>query len=104
MIPMRLRKKEIRLCGIVDENFTLRGLNTHRRSCYVGDMPDIEDLLIGEPEESNIDYKENNLNEILAKNLLKKGVQLPKCDQEWERVKGTQIAKPTTTRRNQTRQ
>ena len=52
----------------------------------MGDMPDIEDLLIGEPEESNIGYNENDLNEILAKNLLKKGVQLPKCDQEWERV------------------
>ena len=63
-----------------------RVLNTHRRCCYVGDAPDIRDLLIGEPDESNLDYRENYLNEIFPKNLLKKEVQLPKCDQEWERV------------------
>ena len=49
-------------------------------------MPDIKDLLNGEPEQSNIGYEENNLNEIIPKNLLKKGFQLPKCDQEWKRV------------------
>ena len=48
-------------------------------------MPDIRDLLIGEPEKSNIGYEENDLNKILPKNLLKKGVQLPKCDQESDR-------------------
>ena len=49
--------KEIRLCVIVDDKFqSSRGLNTHRRSCYVGDMPDIRDLLIGELEERNIGY------------------------------------------------
>ena len=49
-------------------------------------MPDIRDLLIGVLEERNIGYQENDLNEILHKNLLKKGFQLLKCDQEWERV------------------
>ena len=49
--------KEILLCVIVDDKFqSSRGLNTHRRSCYVGDMPDIRDLLIGELEERNIGY------------------------------------------------
>ena len=49
-------------------------------------MPDIRDFLIREPEESNIGYEESDLNERLPKNLLKKGVQLPKCDQEWQRA------------------
>ena len=74
------------MCYCGREFHSLRGLNTHRRSCYIGDIPDIRDLLIGELEESNKDYKENDLNEILPKNLLKKGIQLSKCDQEWERV------------------
>ena len=52
----------------------------------MGDILDIRNFLIGEPEESNNCYEENHLKEILHKNLLKKGVQLPKCDQEWERV------------------
>ena len=51
---------------------SLRGLNTHSRSCYVGEIPDIKDLLIGKPEQSNIGYEENYLNEIIPKNLLKK--------------------------------
>ena len=61
-------------------------MNTHRRSCYIGDIPDIRDLLIGELEKSNKDYEENDVNKILPKNLLKKGIQLSKCNQEWERV------------------
>ena len=52
----------------------------------MGDIPDIKDLLIGELEESNNYYEENDLNEILPKNMLKKGVQLRKCDREWARV------------------
>ena len=52
----------------------------------MGDIPHIKDLLIGESEESNNYYEENDLNEILSKNMLKKGVQLRKCDREWERV------------------
>ena len=79
-------ERNLFMCYCAREFHFLRGLNTRWRSCYVGDMPDIRDLLIGEPEESNIGYVENALNEILPKNLLKKGVQLPKCDQEWERV------------------
>ena len=68
-------------CG--REFHSLRGLNTHRRSCYIGDIPDIRDLLIGELEKSNKDYEENDVNKILPKNLLKKGIQLSKCNQEW---------------------
>ena len=74
------------LCYCGPEFHSLRGLNTHRRNCYVGDILDIRNFLIGEPEGSNNCYEENHLKEILHKNLLKKGVQLPKCDQEWERV------------------
>ena len=73
------------MCYCGREFHSLRGLNTHRRSCYIGDIPDIRDLLIGELEESK-DYEENGLNKILPKKLLKKVIQLSKCNQEWERV------------------
>ena len=73
------------MCYCGREFHSLRGLNTHRRSCYIGDIPDIRDLLIGELEESK-DYEENDLNKILPKKLLKKVIQLSKCNQEWERV------------------
>ena len=71
-------------CG---REFTiLRGLNTHKRSCNILDIPNIKEILT-----TPIDFNENfaeSISEIttddLPKNILKTGIKLPKSKRDWD--------------------
>ena len=69
---------------------SLRGLNTHRRSCHIVNEPSINDLFIPDEllEISNNDNETNNIdaNDIIEvpEIKIKGGVKLPKKNQEWE--------------------
>ena len=65
---------------------TLRGLNTHRRSCHIYDIPDIKDLVTATEEENEDQFDEELLVETFPKSFLKIGVKLPKSDGEWEQA------------------
>ena len=43
-------------CGKVFNSY--RGLNTHRRTCYVGSIPDINDFLLAKGDEVNLEMQE----------------------------------------------
>ena len=69
---------------------TLRGLNTHRRSCIVKETPDMKELFKDTTEE--IDVTQNGDDEItdiitdMPKIFIKKGVILPNSERDWERT------------------
>ena len=72
-----------RYCG--REFTTLRGLNTHRRSCNILDNPNIKEILA-----TRIDFNKNFIESIpeittddLPKNILKAGIKLPKSKRDW---------------------
>ena len=86
---MKRRKKIINFVVIVGINTSLRGLNTHRRSCFLGKTPSIAELFEDAVEEINdmsSDDNENNLIDLidLPKGEIKKGVFLPNSVQDWE--------------------
>ena len=68
---------------------TLRGLNTHRRSCFVGKTPDMKELFKGTTKKV-MDVTGNGDDEItdiitdLPKRFIKKGVILPNSERDWE--------------------
>ena len=67
---------------------TLRGLNTHRRPCFVGKTLDMKELFKDTMEE--IDVTRNCDDEIIdiirdmPKRFIKKGVILPNNERDWE--------------------
>ena len=67
---------------------TLRGLNTHRRSCFVGKTPDMKELFKETSDE--IDVTRNGNDEIIdittdmPNRFIKKGVMLQNNEQDWE--------------------
>ena len=66
-------------------------MNTHRRTCYVGTIPDINDFLLAEGDDVNLEMEEiteesNIRTEHLTKGLIKQGVKLPRSIQEWDLV------------------
>ena len=70
-------------CG--SEFTTLLGLNTHRRSCNILNIPNIKETLT-----TPIGFNENFIESIpeittddLPKNILKVGVKLPKSKRDW---------------------
>ena len=69
---------------------SLRGLNTHRRTCFVGESPDVKYLFKDAVEEIVNDAMNENDEiidyEDLPKGLIKRGVILPNTVQEWERA------------------
>ena len=72
-------------CGKVFNSY--RGLNTHRRTCYVRSIPDINGFLLAEGDEINLEMQEiaeesNIRSEHLPKGLIKQGVKIPRSIQE----------------------
>ena len=67
---------------------SLRGLNTHRRTCFVGESPDVKNLFKDAVEEIVNDATNENDEiidyEDLPKELIKRGVILLNTVQEWE--------------------
>ena len=62
-------------------------LNAHRRTCYVGSIPNINDFLLAEEDEVNSEMQEiteesNIRSEHLPKVLIKQGVKIPRSIQE----------------------
>ena len=83
-------KKDLKFhCYCGREFKSLRGLNTHRWSCFVGKTPSIGEQFEDAAEETNdipTDDNENNLTDLidLPKVEIKKGVFLPNRVQDWE--------------------
>ena len=83
MDPHGNGKKDHKLCCYCGCKFkSLRGLNTHRWSCFVGKTPSIAETFEDAVEEINdipTDDNENNLTDLiyLPKGEIKKGVFLP---------------------------
>ena len=67
---------------------SFRGLNTHRRTCFVGESIDIKELFKDAMEEilNNATYENDEIidYEDLPKGLIKRRVILPNSVQEWE--------------------
>ena len=66
-------------------------MNTHRRTCYVGTIPDIYDFLLAEGDDVNLEMQEiteesNIRTEHLTNGLIKQGVKLPRSIGEWDLV------------------
>ena len=61
---------------------SLRGLNTHRRSCFVTEQPYLNDLLVINEPLTNVENAEVDNDqppENIPKVCVKKGLKLPKC-------------------------
>ena len=90
--PQENEKKEhVFRCYCGREFTSLRGLNTHRQSCFVGKTPSRAELYKDTAEETNdwqtdVDDDEKNLIDLidLPKGEIKKGVFLPNNVQDWE--------------------
>ena len=63
-----------------------RGLNAHKRSCYIFDISEISDLITETVEENNLGSEVEMGIETVPKNLLKPGIKLPKNDKVWEQA------------------
>ena len=74
-------------CGRYFES--LRGLNSHRRSCFITEQPYLSDLLVinDEPPDNELplptDVNDDLLN-TLPKVAIKHGLKLPKCKGDWD--------------------
>ena len=71
-------------CG--REFTSLRGLNTHRRCCYVENIIDIKDIFIDNEEEQLDDVYEVDDVDKITKKVIKKGVLLPKNSTQWKQA------------------
>ena len=63
-----------------------RGLNAHKRSCYIFDVSEINDLITETVEENNPGSEIEIKIETVPKNLLKPGIKLPKNEKVWEQA------------------
>ena len=88
--PHENEKKDHKFCCYCGREFkSFRGLNTHKRSCFVEKTPNIAKLFEDVVEEINNiprDDNENNLIDLidLAKGKIKKGVFVLNSVQDWE--------------------
>ena len=91
LILMRRKKGTCIRCYCGREVTSLKGLNIHRRSCFVGKTPSIAELFKDTAKEidvwqTDVDDDENNIIDLidLPKGQIKKGVFLPNSVHDWE--------------------
>ena len=89
--PHEKEKRDHEFCCYCGSSFnSLRGLNTHRRKCFVGESIDVKELFKDDVEEiaNDATYKNDEIIdcEDLPNGLIKREVILPNSVQEWERA------------------
>ena len=89
--PHEKEKGDHEFCCYCGRSFSsLRGLNIHRRTCFVGELMDVKELFKDAVEEILNDATYDNDEiidyEDLPKGLIKRGVILPNSLLEWERT------------------
>ena len=89
--PHEKEKRDHEFCCYCESSFnSLRGLNTHRRKCFVGESIDAKELFKDDVEEiaNDATYKNDEIidYEDLPNGLIKREVILPNSVLEWERA------------------